>query len=210
MKKGKTEIACVLDRSGSMQSIRSDATGGFNSMIAEQVNTLEAEEDCRVSVYLFDHAFETLCEDVCVKDVPELNETNFVPRGSTALFDATGRTINAVGARLAALDESERPENVLLVIITDGEENASTEFTGAQVGEMIKHQKEVYSWQVIFLAANIDTEMMARTMNINPDFSQSYQASSAGNSVMYGNVSKSVVNARRGRSASFDAGDEEE
>ena len=86
-----------------------------------------------------------------------------VPRGSTALYDAIGRTINEVGARLAATPEPDRPGKVIVAILTDGQENASTEFSRETIATMISHQQKAYAWEFVFLAANHD-ENARRTL----------------------------------------------
>lgn len=201
MKEGKTEIVCVLDRSGSMSSIRQDAIGGFNTMIEGQRADLEDGEECNVSVYLFDNVYDTLYEGVDLLECDLLNDENFVPRGSTALLDAVGRTIDAVGARLAATDESERPENVVIAIITDGAENSSREYTYERVAEMIDHQTTKYSWDFMFLAANIDANAVASRLNIGAASTFSYEATAKGAANMYDTVGATFSRARRGGGA---------
>jgi len=198
MKAGKSEIVCILDRSGSMSTIREDAVGGFNTMIETQRADLEAGEECSVSVYLFDNEYTPLYENVDLMECDLLDNTNFVPRGGTALLDAVGRTIDAVGARLAATDESERPENVILAIITDGAENSSREYTFEAVSEMIEHQKTKYSWEFMFIAANIDAAATAQMMNIDLGSTVSYAATSKGVATAYDTVSRGFSDRRRG------------
>ena len=151
--KNMTEIVCVLDRSGSMESIVDDAIGGFNTFLKTQQET---PGEARMSVVLFDHEYDLLYRGKALADIPPFNSLTFVPRGSTALFDALGRTIQEVGVRLAALAEVERPNKVLFVILTDGQENASKNYTGQQIKEMITHQLNVYQWEFLFFAANQD------------------------------------------------------
>lgn len=207
MKAGKTEIVCVLDRSGSMSSIREDAIGGFNTMIEGQRADLQDGEECNVSVYLFDNAYEPLYEGVDLLECDLLDDTNFVPRGSTALLDAVGRTIDAVGARLAATDEDDRPENVVVAIITDGAENCSKEYSYERVAEMIDHQTTKYSWDFMFLAANIDANAVASRLNINAGSTFSYEATAKGAADMYHSVGATFSRARRGQGATFDPND---
>jgi hypothetical protein len=114
-----------------MTTVAKDMIGGFNSFIKVQKENNVGE--CRVSFYQFDTLYESVFENMEISLVPDLTDKTFVPRGGTALLDAVGRTINTVGAELATLPEEERPEKVLMVIITDGEENSSHEFTAEQV-----------------------------------------------------------------------------
>jgi len=146
--KNLTEIVAIIDRSGSMQSLRSDTIGGFNSFVAEQK---KAEGKALLTLVQFDDKYQIDYEGKDINDVSDLNETTYVPRGSTALLDAVGRTVNAVGARLAALDEDKRPGQIIFLIITDGQENCSKEFAASKVKEMVKHQTDTYKWSFVFM-----------------------------------------------------------
>lgn len=154
MKTNSCEIIAILDRSGSMGGLVSDVIGGYNQFIKEQ-KALPGE--AKVTLVLFDHEIKTPYSGMKIEDVPELTKEVYFARGSTALFDAIGKTFNEVGARLAATPENERPEKVIVLINTDGEENSSREFNQAKVKEMIAHQEQKYNWQILFLGANIDS-----------------------------------------------------
>jgi len=150
MKADYTDITLVVDRSGSMETMQADAEGGINTFIKEQAGK---PGKCLVSLVQFDSEYEPVWSGVRAADCPRYTLT---PRGSTALLDAVGRTIEATGARLAALPEEERPGLVIFVITTDGMENASSTYTRERVREMIAHQQNVYKWQFTFLAASAD------------------------------------------------------
>lgn len=164
MKENLTEIICLLDRSGSMNSIITDAIGGFNKFLKDQKEVLG---EAKLTLALFDDEYEIIHNGINIQSVPELNSLTYVPRGWTALYDAVGKTINTVGERLAKLSEEERPSKVIFVILTDGHENSSKEFTGQKIKEMIKHQKEKYSWMFVFLGANLDANKTASGMGIS-------------------------------------------
>ena len=115
-----------------------------------------------------------------IANASRLTAKTFEPRGSTALLDAIGRTIVTTGARLAALPEAERPNRVLLVIITDGEENASVEYTRGQVFTMISSQQDMYGWSFLFLAANQDAILEAAKVGIGAQQSLNFAATGAG------------------------------
>ncbi len=187
-----TEIAVILDRSGSMSSIRADMIGGFDAFIEAQ----RAEPgQAVVSLYQFDTLYECLFEERPIAQVPSLN---LQPRASTALLDAMGSTITSIGARLDRKPESERPGRVVVLTITDGQENASREFTHAQVRKMVEHQTERYGWQFAFLGANIDSFAVARSMGYtNMSAVMNYQASSEGVRLMATRLSRGVSNFRR-------------
>jgi len=176
-KKDHTEIICILDRSGSMSSIEKDAVGGFNTFLEEQK---KLPGTASVTLVLFDNAYLTPVKNVDINTVQPLNKKTYVPRGSTALLDAVGRTVSETGARLAAADESERPENVIICILTDGEENSSREFSLKQVKEMISHQKEKYNWEFVFLAANQDAFAGAARFGIDRDKAFNFTADEEG------------------------------
>lgn len=171
MKKGLTKIVFVVDRSGSMSTIAKDMIGGFNAFIKKQK---ENKTDCQVSFYQFDTVYDIVFENTDVQLVEDLTDKTFVPRGGTALLDAVGKTINNVGAELSAMPEDQRPEKILVIIITDGEENSSTEFTSAQVKSMVEHQQTVYNWEFNYLGSNQETWKVAAAMGIARDCTLSY------------------------------------
>lgn len=189
MKKNLVEMAFILDRSGSMSGLEKDTIGGFNSLIEKQK---QETGEAFVTTVLFDDQYELLYDHVNIKDVKELTSKEYYPRGMTALLDAVGRTINSIGARLSATPEDERPEQVIIVITTDGYENASHEFTKTKVKEMIEHQQTKYSWTFMFLGANMDAVSEATSLGINQDFAKTYTNSSVGLNSVYSAVSCSV------------------
>src|SRR6476660_4507390 len=132
-------IAVLLDRSGPMESIKSDTEGGFNAFIAEQRNE---PLDIRVTLAQFDTDYDVVYANRPVREVPPLE---LQPRGMTALYDAVGKLITDVGAELAALPEYERPGRVVVVVLTDGHENSSREWTHDAVRAVIRRQESEYS-----------------------------------------------------------------
>lgn len=154
--KNCTDITIVLDRSGSMNSVREDVIGGINSFLKDQDDD---HGPVTVTLTQFDTHYQIDYSGVPIKDVPMLDTSTYVPRGGTALYDAIGRTINGVGERLAKLPESERPSKVIFVVYTDGADNASREFKKSQIYDMIKHQQEKYNWQMLFLGADISVNV---------------------------------------------------
>ncbi len=177
MKEGFTEIVSLVDRSGSMQSILDDAIGGFNTFLRSQ----QAQPgEAKLSLILFDHEYQVVHQAVDIQQVEPLNQDTYVPRGSTALLDAVGKTIDAVGERLAATLESEKPSQVIVSILTDGYENASQTYSKPKVAEMIKHQTEKYNWAFEFQAANMDAFAAAKELSIAPDRVVQFEATSEG------------------------------
>lgn len=172
MKKGLTKIVFVVDRSGSMQSVASDMIGGFNKFIKTQKENKVGE--CTVTFNQFDDIFENVYKNVLVENVKDLDDKTYVPRNMTALYDAVGRTIDEVGAELAALPEDERPEKVLVVILTDGLENASNTFNRKSIQEKIKLQTETYKWEFIYIGANQDSWAVGEGLGIQGTNTISY------------------------------------
>jgi len=144
-----------------MQSIQSDAEGGVNAFILSQTNV---PGEALLTLVQFDTEYEFLHRGTPIRKVPKYQ---LVPRGMTALLDAVGRAINETGARLAAMPEAERPGLVVFVVMTDGEENSSKEFTKATVKEMIERQQSQFQWQFTFLGANQDAFEEAGGMGID-------------------------------------------
>lgn len=185
------EIVCILDRSGSMSSIRSDAIGGFNAFLKDQKSVPGA---AKLTLVLFDHEYIVLHDAVKLEDVPELSSSDFVPRGSTAMFDAIGRTIDAIGGRLDKSDT--KPDKVIVAILTDGEENSSQEYTSDRVAKMIKHQQDKYAWEFVFLAANQDAFRAGAALNIKACNTANFVASAAGTEDAYSYMSNTTRNMR--------------
>lgn len=193
MKKGYTHISIVLDRSGSMSAIRNDTIGGYNTFLKSQQ---EAPGEATFSLTQFDTEFTVHHSFVNIQDVPPLNEKTFVPRGGTALYDAIGLTIAGCGEKLAAMDEADRPEKVIMVILTDGEENASKEYRYNRVQEMIKTQQDVFSWEFVFLGANLNAEKVGAGLGIKLGNSMTYATTSGGVSATFGSMSKGMTSYR--------------
>lgn len=158
-------IVFVLDRSGSMDPLRCTAVDGFNRFLAKQ-----ASRPGRAVATLVQFADEvwTTWENIGVHEAC-LDDADYRPGGSTALFDAVAGTIDRVGARLAALPEERRPGKVIFAILTDGEENASRRYTAPDVACRIAHQSERYGWEFLFLGASAQWLEQAREMGIAED-----------------------------------------
>ena len=182
----KRLIVAVLDRSGSMVATRKDAEGGFDTLIAEQ---RKEPFETAVTLTQFDTVFESVYNQCPIGDVPPLK---LEPRGMTALFDAVGKTINDVGAQLAGLPDHERPAKVFFVVITDGAENSSKEFTGKRVKEMIEHQREKYGWQFTFIGSDLTTMDLAAQIGIPRDRALVFSANAQGTNAAYRVASRAI------------------
>lgn len=141
-----THVTLVVDRSGSMDSLREEAQAGINTLLAEQFSL---DGKLTVTLAQFDDRFDT---------VERMRDTVFtyelVPRGMTALLDAVGAEVVRTGEDLAGLAEAERPGRVLLVVVTDGHENSSHEFSIEKVRDLLAVQKSQFGWEVQFLGAD--------------------------------------------------------
>jgi Mg-chelatase subunit ChlD len=177
MKNHYSEIAFVLDRSGSMEGCREAAIEGFNAFLHEQQQT---EGLAKLTLILFDDEYLVPIDALPVAEILPLNDDSYVPRGSTALLDAIGRTIDELGARLAALPEQDRPGQVIVAILTDGLENSSQNCTWQEIARVIKQQTEQYRWTFLFLGANQDAIATAAQMNIAASNAATYVADAAG------------------------------
>jgi hypothetical protein len=184
----KTEIAVILDRSGSMISIKQDMEGGFAQFVAVQ----RAEPgQCSLSLYQFDDQYEVVYEERPLCDVPELS---IVPRGSTALLDAVGRSMARVGERLADKPEHERPGVVIVMVITDGQENASHEVSRRALKAAIKVQQRRYNWRFMYLGADASAFSEAASLGIQA--AARYSPDSAGVDRLYAASSVAVPECR--------------
>lgn len=163
-----THIAFLLDRSGSMQSIKDDTEGGFNAFIAEQ---RQQAGECRVTLAQFDNEYEEVYRDLPLAEVPPLR---LAPRGSTALLDSIGRLVTTTGERLAALPEPERPGIVIVGIMTDGHENASREWTHSAVKALIEQQTTAYNWQFLYLGADQNAIEVGSSLGVAAGHSMTY------------------------------------
>jgi len=160
-----THLYFLLDRSGSMQSIKTDTEGGFAAFVDEQ---RQAPGDCRVTLAQFDHEYDVVYSGVPVAAVPPLT---LQPRGRTALLDAMGRLIGDAGAELAALPEDERPGTVIVAVMTDGMENASSEWTHAAIRSLVEQQTSAYSWQFLYMGADQDAIEVGAQLGVDARYS---------------------------------------
>lgn len=177
MKKGLTEIVAILDKSGSMGSVRDDALGGINTFIEDQK---KAPGEALFTLVFFDSNMTVLYDGINIKEIHTLQKNEYVPSGNTALNDAICSTIDSVGKRLASMKEEDRPEKVLVAILTDGMENDSKSFTRADVKERIDHQREKYNWEFVFLAANQDAFATSEAYGISAANTVNYSATPTG------------------------------
>ncbi len=200
----RTEIAFILDRSGSMESCRDATIDGFNQFLREQQ---QAKGTARLTLVLFDDKYLVPTQSIRVQDVSPLNRDSYTTDGATALLDAIGRTINELGARLAALLEPERPDQVIISILTDGLENASRRYGWADIASKIEHQTRTYSWTFLFLGANQDAIATAARMNITAANAATYTPGEVGSRASVKAFSRRLVALRHSKIGVASAGE---
>lgn len=193
MKNNLTELVFILDRSGSMGGLESDTIGGFNSMLKKQ--QAEAGE-CRITTVLFDDKYETLHDRIDIAAVGPITAEQYFVRGSTALLDAVGKTIDKISNAQKNTAEAYRAQKVLFVITTDGMENSSREFGYEKIKSMIEHQKKSCGWEFIFLGANIDAVNVANRIGIAQNRAQTYHNDTEGIATNYEALSETVSHMR--------------
>lgn len=204
----KTDITILLDRTGSMMVIKEDTIGGFNAFIHGQQ---KVDGECVVSLVQFDgqDPQEVVYEAKNIHEVPDLDDSTFMPRADTPLLDAIGTLIVNTGARLSAIEEGKRPDKILFVIITDGEENASREYTRDKILEMITHQTDVYKWEFVYLGANQDAIKEGAKLGIDLGHSMSYAHTGDGAKNLFSTLNKCASAYRTCANSTFAFSDED-
>lgn len=160
----KTEIACVVDRSGSMENCLDDTIGGFNHFLREQKNQ---EGEAEFTLTLFNSlATEVRYDGVDIEEVDELDKNNYRPGGCTPLLDAVGKTLDRVRRRYTKKAKDRRPDHVVFCIVTDGKENDSTDYSKDEIREEIERVQEEYDWDVIYIGAGLDAFKEAQSIGV--------------------------------------------
>lgn len=194
MKKGLTELVFILDRSGSMGGLESDTIGGFNGMLKKQ---REQEGEVTVTTVFFNDGYEIIHDRIPIEHILPITNKEYYVRGCTALLDAVGKTIHKIVNVQKILPEEQRAEKVIFVIITDGLENASREYSYKLIKSMIEHEKEKYGWEFMFLGANIDAVAEADKMGIGEERAVTYSNDRAGVLLNYDTISETVCMMRQ-------------
>ena len=190
-----TELVFILDRSGSMSGLEGDTIGGFNALIEKQK---KEPGKCYVTTVLFDSVCETLHDRVELQQIRPMTARDYSVGGCTALLDALGGAIRHIADIHRYARAEDVPAHTTFVIMTDGLENASRRFDSATVKRMIRHEKEKYGWEFLFLAANIDAVETAGHMGIDADRAVNYHADAQGTRMAYQAVCQAVKAQRCG------------
>lgn len=193
-----THIAVILDRTGSMEAIRDDTIGGFNAFLDEQK---KEPGSATLTLVQFDSQdpYEVIHRFKDIKEVPELTRETFVPRASTPLLDALGRGINDLEQSLSEMEEDARPKRVVMVIITDGRENASREFSKDQIQKMIKEKQIGLDWQFVFLSADLDAIQDAVKSGIRAQSAMAFSKDAQGTAAAWSSASARISDYRSDR-----------
>jgi len=187
----QTEIVCIIDKSGSMCTVRDDSIGGFNTFLKEQKRL---KDKATMTLVLFDTSFTTIYENEPINKVKQLNEKIYVPGGCTALLDAIGSTLVNVAKRYDG--KKTKNQKVIVVILTDGQENSSREYKKQQIKDMISTHQEKQKWEFIFLGANQDAFAEADGIGFQARNTANYLHTGIGTQNAYMNISTAVSNFR--------------
>ncbi len=196
MNKDYTALMFIVDTSGSMSSIWEQTEKSVNDLLEEQ-KKFPGKLSIKMVEFTHDVKSKKLIDS---KDFPEWK---LLPHGFTALHDAIGIGIDELGQELAGLTEEERPASVIVAIMTDGFENSSKEYTASKVKKMIDHQRDVYNWEFIFLAANQDAIATARGYGIGHESAMTFGANSKGVNNTMAATSRYMSGTRSGLVESF-------
>ncbi len=204
-----THITVILDRSGSMQSIKSDIIGGFNTFLKQQK---EVPGKATLTLVQFDtgNPYEVVHNYRPLQEIPELNDRTFVPRGGTPLLDCLGRGINDLSEHINKLTNDQKPDKVFFIIITDGQENSSREFKKSDIVKLIDEKKNKDNWEFLFLSADLDAIGDARLYGINQTNVYVFNRDTKAVNKMWENLSASMSKARIDRNYKIDLSNNEE
>lgn len=196
-----TEVIMLIDKSGSMGRLVDDTIGGFNSFVESQKDDTKTT----LTTVLFDYGCKTFHDGLDVYEVEPMTRKDYITGGGTAMLDAIGETINAVQDRHDDMGDA-KPDSVLFVITTDGEENSSRKFTKADIERMIKHQTNGHGWEFIFLGANMDAVQEAESIGISATRAANYSWTGQGTDALYSTVTCAASAVKGCTTDSFDLG----
>lgn len=197
-----THLLLVVDRSGSMARIAGDMNGGIRSLLHDQA---QEPGQLLIDAWVFDDRIVKVTDNSEWSDPLLFNLVS--PRGSTSLHDAVGSAVTDLGAHLAALPEDRRPGKVVVVIVTDGYENSSQEWTADTVKVLVTQQREQYGWTFLFLGANQDAVLAGSGMGIPAANSVTYAANAAATANTWASTSGVLRSARSGLAAAYSEDD---
>lgn len=195
MRENCTELVFLLDRSGSMSGLELDTIGGFNSLINRQ-RTEDGE--ALVSTILFDDRVEVLHNREDIQKVPELTSKEYFARGTTALLDAMGSSIEHMRSLYAEMGDGSVPAHTMYVITTDGLENASHRYSLDKVRSLVTQSQNEFGWEFIFLGANMDAISAAGDLGIRHDRAATYFHDAQGTGTTFRAMNSAISEMRAG------------
>ena len=188
-----TELVFILDRSGSMGPVTEDTVGGFNSLLEKQKRE---GGRCLIDTILFNQETFLLHDRLDITAIDPLTQKDYIAYGSTALLDAVGETLERVQNIRKYLRKEDIPTRTLVIITTDGMENASHRYTKEQVKAIIDSLREELGWEFLFIGANIDSVSTAGGLGIPPERSANYRSDSSGTRALYDTITDTVSSFR--------------
>lgn len=200
------DVTIVLDESGSMEPLQQDTIGGVNRFLKEQ-RALPGK--CTISLLKFNHEDRPVFTGRPIAEAPDLTTDTYQPNGNTALLDALGRAITEGGARFRAMSEADRPGKVVVMVVTDGEENLSRTWTKEKIRKAVELQTHVYKWEFVFLGANVDAFAEAGALGMPSSHSMQTHATRLSVAASYSSASFNTANYRSGASSSMAWTDEQ-
>ncbi|MDH6243784.1 vWA domain-containing protein [Mycobacterium sp. OTB74] len=162
-----THLVFLLDRSGSMQSIKSDVIGGFDAFLTEQRS---GDGECTATLAQFDREYEVVYQGIPLSDVPPLD---LQPRGGTALLDAMGKLVTDTATQINALAEDDKPGTVVVAIMTDGMENSSQEWSRPAIKALVEQQTSA-GWEFLYMGADQDAVEVGKELGVKAEQSITY------------------------------------
>lgn len=192
-----THLLIVADRSGSMRVIREDMNAGLASFLDEQA---KLDGKLLVDLITFDNEWDLVNSNAKVSDI---QHPIIYPRGRTALLDALGNGIAGLGEKLSKLPEEERPGTVIVMVVTDGHENASVEYTGEVIKKLVETQQNEFAWKFLFLGANIDSFAVAGDLGFTKGSTINYAPTKDGTQSVLRSASAFASTVRGGQDYSF-------
>lgn len=199
-----THIVIVLDSSGSMKFIEDETQQALSAFVNEQKLV---PGKATLSYYTFNGFVN---HEFSLKNLEDVSNLRLIPNGLTALHDAMGYAIETEGGALANLSDDARPGKVIVVVITDGYENASKEYTSSSVKALVEEQTNKYGWEFVFLGANQDAVLTAGEFGIDKNSTLTYAATAGGVGTYSRLVSSYVTTTRSGVKAAFTDADRSE
>lgn len=196
----KTNIIILLDRSGSMESIKEETISGFNEFLSNQKET---SPEATISLIQFDHEYIPVYFNKELMEAEPLSPSTFIPRGMTALLDAIGKTIKDISRNYKRTPKEKRPQKVIFVIITDGLENMSRKYNREKIFKMLQKKQTKHNWKVIYLGANQDAISEAIEYGIDNKYSLTFAHDKAGTVEAFRSTNHLVSNMISGNDDAF-------